>query len=410
MVQDGKRKISKVILVCIIFIVLAVVMEYTDRELYESNKIKRNDPGDDSKEISLILSGEGVEEQEYDFEIYERRLTEFEAQKYFEKAIVEINDSFYLGEENANYVTEKVNPSDKYVEKMVKAEWTFSENIISDDGVIDEDRLEKYEDYQQGVVVTAQVELQCQDYVEEYDFHFVVFPKKLSEQEQIIKQIGQSIAEQLSIPGEEIVVLPNEIGGKKLTWKETSQHLVAKVIAVELIVIILICIMKQKKKSEELKKRKKDMELEYSEIVSKMVILLGSGMSVKQAWSNISARYLDKRKKNQVSEIPIYEEMLITEREINDGKSERIAYQNFCERVNIMCYHRLIRLLISSLDRGSRNICENLEQESEEAFEERKAVARHLGEEASTKMLLPMMIMMSIVIAVIIVPAILSFQ
>ena len=410
MVQDGKRKISKVILVCIMFIVLAVVMEYTDRELYESNKIKRNDPGDDSKEISLILSGEGVEEQEYDFEIYERRLTEFEAQKYFEKAIVEINDSFYLGEENANYVTEKVNPSDKYVEKMVKAEWTFSENIISDDGVIDEDRLEKYEDYQQGVVVTAQVELQCQDYVEEYDFHFVVFPKKLSEQEQIIKQIGQSIAEQLSIPGEEIVVLPNEIGGKKLTWKETSQHLVAKVIAVELIVIILICIMKQKKKSEELKKRKKDMELEYSEIVSKMAILLGSGMSVKQAWSNISARYLDKRKKNQMSEIPIYEEMLITEREINDGKSERIAYQNFCERVNIMCYHRLIRLLISSLDRGSRNICENLEQESEEAFEERKAVARRLGEEASTKMLLPMMIMMSIVIAVIIVPAILSFQ
>lgn len=410
MVQDGKRKISKVILVCIMFIVLAVVMEYTDRELYESNKIKRNDPGDDSKEISLILSGDGVEEQEYDLEIYERRLTEFEAQKYFEKAIVEINDSFYLGEENANYVTEKVNPSDKYVEKMVKAEWTFSENIISDDGVIDEDRLEKYEDYQQGVVVTAQVELQCQDYVEEYDFHFVVFPKKLSEQEQIIKQIGQSIAEQLSIPGEEIVVLPNEIGGKKLTWKETSQHLVAKVIAVELIVIILICIMKQKKKSEELKKRKKDMELEYSEIVSKMAILLGSGMSVKQAWSNISARYLDKRKKNQVSEIPIYEEMLITEREINDGKSERIAYQNFCERVNIMCYHRLIRLLISSLDRGSRNICENLEQESEEAFEERKAVARRLGEEASTKMLLPMMIMMSIVIAVIIVPAILSFQ
>lgn len=410
MVQDGKRKVSKVILVCIMFIVLAVVMEYTDRELYESNKIKRNDPGDDSKEISLILSGDGVEEQEYDLEIYERRLTEFEAQKYFEKAIVEINDSFYLGEENANYVTEKVNPSDKYVEKMVKAEWTFSENIISDDGVIDEDRLEKYEDYQQGVVVTAQVELQCQDYVEEYDFHFVVFPKKLSEQEQIIKQIGQSIAEQLSIPGEEIVVLPNEIGGKKLTWKETSQHLVAKVIAVELIVIILICIMKQKKKSEELKKRKKDMELEYSEIVSKMAILLGSGMPVKQAWSNISARYLDKRKKNQVSEIPIYEEMLITEREINDGKSERIAYQNFCERVNIMCYHRLIRLLISSLDRGSRNICENLEQESEEAFEERKAVARRLGEEASTKMLLPMMIMMSIVIAVIIVPAILSFQ
>ena len=67
-------------------------------------------------------------------------------------------------------------------------------------------------------------------------------------------------------------------------------------------------------------------------------------------------------------------------------------------------------MLISSLERGSRQICDSLQQESEEAFEERKAVAKRMGEEASTKMLAPMMIMMSIVIAIIIVPALLSFK
>ena len=51
-----------------------------------------------------------------------------------------------------------------------------------------------------------------------------------------------------------------------------------------------------------------------------------------------------------------------------------------------------------------------MEQESENALEERKALACKLGEEAGTKMLLPLMMMLGIVIAIIMIPAMLSFQ
>ena len=51
-----------------------------------------------------------------------------------------------------------------------------------------------------------------------------------------------------------------------------------------------------------------------------------------------------------------------------------------------------------------------LEQETENALEERKALAKKLGEEAGTKLLLPMMLMLGIVIAIIMVPAVLSFN
>lgn len=51
-----------------------------------------------------------------------------------------------------------------------------------------------------------------------------------------------------------------------------------------------------------------------------------------------------------------------------------------------------------------------LEQEAEEAFEERKNSAKKLGEEAGTKLLFPMLLMLGIVIAIIMVPALLSFQ
>ena len=44
------------------------------------------------------------------------------------------------------------------------------------------------------------------------------------------------------------------------------------------------------------------------------------------------------------------------------------------------------------------------------AFEERKALAKRLGEEAGTKLLLPMFFMLAVVMIIIIVPAFLSIQ
>ena len=55
-------------------------------------------------------------------------------------------------------------------------------------------------------------------------------------------------------------------------------------------------------------------------------------------------------------------------------------------------------------------LCELLEQEAADAMEERKTLARKLGEEAGTKMLMPLILMLGIVIAIIMVPAMLSFN
>lgn len=405
-----RKKIVKIFVICIAFIVLAGIMESTDQELKNGNQIERNKPGESSKDVSLVLNGAGFKDYPYDVSISEEKLTREEAQKYFEEAEQEIEETFYTGEGGLNHVSEKVELGDRYAQDIVEADWMFSENLIMDDGSIDEERLERYEENQEGVMVTAAVSLSCQDYGEEYQFSFIVYPRLLTGEEASLKEIEDKLLSQMEQEGQQMVTLPDEIGKERIVWREAKQHLVLKIVLLELVIGILYCLAKRERQKEALRQRKKSMELEYSEIVSKMAILLGSGMSIKQAWSKISARYLIKRDKNQTGKVPIYEEMLVAEREIEDGNSERAAYQNFAERVNIMCYQRLIRILISSLERGSRQICDSLQQESEEAFQERKAVAKRMGEEASTKMLAPMMIMMSIVIAIIIVPALLSFK
>ena len=158
------------------------------------------------------------------------------------------------------------------------------------------------------------------------------------------------------------------------------------------------------------KERQDQMRLDYAEFVNKLLILLGSGMSLKQSLNRISARYLDKRQKKQTKKRFLYEELLVTNYEIQDGESERRAYQKFGERTGLSCYHRLVRILIQNLQTGNRGLCELLGQEATVALEERKALAKKLGEEAGTKMLLPLIMMLGIVIAIIMVPAMQSFS
>ena len=252
--------------------------------------------------------------------------------------------------------------------------------------------------------------LTCEKYREEYTFSFQIYPKVMSQQEKVIHEIAAEVEQQSTQEGERYLTLPDQAAGVKLQWKEKKQHLVWKILFFEVLVLFLMAgiVLERKRTADHIKKEQ--MKLDYAEVVSKLLILLGAGMSLKQAWNRISAQYSDKRQKKQIKERYIYEEMIITNHEILDGESERLAYQKFGERVDLGEYQRLIRILLQNLQTGSRGLCKLLEQESENALEERKALACKLGEEAGTKMLLPLMMMLGIVIAIIMIPAMLSFQ
>ena len=61
------------------------------------------------------------------------------------------------------------------------------------------------------------------------------------------------------------------------------------------------------------------------------------------------------------------------------------------------------------VNHGSGSLRKNLEEEMENAFEERKAAARKIGEETGTKLLIPLFMMLLIVMVMVSVPAFLAF-
>ncbi len=71
---------------------------------------------------------------------------------------------------------------------------------------------------------------------------------------------------------------------------------------------------------------------------------------------------------------------------------------------------RFSALLIQNMKKGRTDLIGMLKEESEDAFTLRKNEARKLGEEASTKLLLPMVMMLTVVMIIIMVPAYMSFS
>jgi hypothetical protein len=70
---------------------------------------------------------------------------------------------------------------------------------------------------------------------------------------------------------------------------------------------------------------------------------------------------------------------------------------------------KLASLLEQNRKTGLKNLRYLLEEEVAAAFEERKNIAKRLGEEAGTKLLLPLFLMLGIVMVMVVAPAFLSF-
>ena len=154
---------------------------------------------------------------------------------------------------------------------------------------------------------------------------------------------------------------------------------------------------------EQVESRKRSIRREYSEIVHKLVLFVGAGMTIRSAFCKVAGDYESKVKKEKI--LPAYEEMLYTCRELHAGVSEGAAYEHFGQRIGLPEYVRLCALLVQNLKRGNRTLLERLREEADKASEERLQQCKKLGEEAGTKLLVPMVLLLAVVMVIIMIPA-----
>ena len=228
--------------------------------------------------------------------------------------------------------------------------------------------------------------------------------KELSEEQQREKELQDMIVQYNQKKNDpEYYYLPDTWNGKHLEWeqpKDTKGNLIA---ALGLVAALAVVIGKEREKQTVQAKRKEQMLMDYPGLIT---LLVQAGLTARKAFQKIA---LDYGKKENGKERAAYEEIRTTCYEMDSGISEAEAYRRFGERCGQVKYKTLATLLIQNLQKGSRHLSDLLEKESVEAWEERKRKARVLGEAAATKLLLPMVLMLLVVMAVIMLPAGLSF-
>ncbi len=405
--QSLYRKMGKVFALFAVLAGAALIQESMNPVLKQGNVLERQAYGDGNYDAELIWEIPEKElEQELSVHVAEQGLTKEEQQALLAAAEQEIAETFPGENESVDEIRKDVCIQSQYQDGQVTADWSFDSYLYVDlEGHVMNDSLEEEE-----ILVKAVVELGCDSQTLEYQFFFQICPKIYSEKEKINNKLKQELTKKNEKTNGSTLILPESIDDQTIIWKEKSERMPLKLLFLGMIAAGCVPLVEKSIKQEEEKRRKEKLQSEYPELVSKLTILLGAGMTLFSAWNKIATNYSNKRKNNTIQVHPLYEEMLITCHEIESGVGEARAYERFGERCGLHRYRKFCSLIIQNLRKGTRGLVQLLEQEVSDAFEERKNLAKKSGEEAGTKMLFPMMMMFGIIIVIIMVPAFLSLQ
>lgn len=167
-----------------------------------------------------------------------------------------------------------------------------------------------------------------------------------------------------------------------------------------------LLLLKEKEDSRQAEqKRREVLQRCYPWFVNELVLLLGAGMQVKNIFNILLKEY--EKEEDLTS---LMAELRVAKHSMEIGMSEEQAYYQLGRRLKLPCYIKLMTLLEQSVKRGAKGLTAAFEQEEMIALEERKNLAKRYGEEAGTKLLGPMFLLLLVIMFMIMIPAFLTFQ
>lgn len=406
-------KISMVLMIVALFSLFSLIsqiMNMSSSEVVDGKYLLRPSYGEGSKEVDLNVIMEQADEaksKDISIRVEERTYTQEELEVIFAKAYQYLERAVLGDNKSSMEVYYKLDFISSIQGTSITVDWQPEDyNLIHSDGTIYNEGIKK-----DGQDTTVKVVLSYQKQQKEQSMAFRILPKQYSEEEILNRKLKEEIINASEETARDRkLLLPDNIEGYHLTWQGKKKSSGESLLFVGLILAVVAWILGDKDLEKKVKKRKEQMLLDYPELINKFTLLVNAGMTIKQAWNKIVEDYcsnlrLDKNKKRYA-----YEEMLTTASELKLGLPEYVAYEQYGRRTGLIPYIKFSSLISQNLKKGNKGFTELLMKEAMEAFEERKETAKRLGEEAGTKLLIPMMIMLIMIFLIIMIPAFWAFR
>lgn len=403
MALKGSRR--QAVIVAVSGCLLAGLLALTDGKNKMDDSVERQEPGKGSQEQKYILNAEEVlEDYSWTVTAEERKFTETEREEVLKKAQEELEQKILGENKSLEEISKDLYLPETLQDGVVQVEYGLSDySIFYPDGTIRESPGK-------AVVVTVSAEMECQGEMSVYEFAIRAVPPEKSRGELLVEEIQAALERENEKAGEKELELPKEVDGVALSWEKKAENRSVFVAVLGFIVAGCILASEKEKRKKEQKEREQQMLRDYPDILDKLILLMGAGMNVAMAWKRIVESYQKRKEEQKFSERQAYEEMVTAVYEMQEGIGEVQAYKNFGERCALQEYRKLSAILVQNVRKGSMQIQEILEEEKIEAYEKQKARVKIAGEEAGTKLLLPMVLMLLVVLVIIMVPAMMSMN
>lgn len=365
--------------------------------------LERDENGKDQTRDMKVWIGD--KEEEMKVSVSGRKYNAEELKEAFTDAGEEI-ETLILGEnESLDEVRQDLDLITEIPGTGISVSWQLDRyDVIDSRGCILEDDVA-----QEGTVVKLTAVLSYDGEKASHEFYIRVFPPVLSSEEKLMEDVESSVTQaDEETRTENYMVLPDQVNGEVLQWEYGTETRAGAILILGVGAAFMFIVSDGQRKKEEEKKQIRQMKLDYPKIVNKFNLYIRAGMTIRRAWFMIVRDYEKKRSGKDGRKA--YDEMVYAMHQIRGGIPEGECYEKYGMRCNVSSYRKFGTLLSQNLRKGSGGLTEILGREAEEAFEDRKNLAKKLGEEAGTKLMIPMFLMLIIVFAIVIIPAFFSIQ
>lgn len=310
---------------------------------------------------------------------------------------------FLRENQDCKQIESRVDMPSVYPDTDIVIQWYLSSwDYIDPDGTVKNTSL------REAVTVNVQAVLSLEGRSLTWEKAVRICPPGNPTREQRLKMLEEELLRAQEEPVKRID-LPQSFLGESVAWYRRPDDRWVWMLGLTLLSVTALILGKRREDDREQKKRERSMQLDYPDIVSRLSLYMGAGVSTRNAWERLVDQY-EKKTEAEKKFHPAYEEMRRTLYEMQSGVSEALAYERFGTRCRMQAYLKLGTLLSQNLRKGTKNLAGLLLEESREAFENRKALAKRMGEECESKLLLPMLLMLLTILILIMYPAAVSFS
>ncbi len=379
--------------------VLSVVMGIKDmassREITD-NTLFRGEAGGDTKTVVLEAKGEGIEE-EISFEVEPRQLSYEEAQRYLDNAGETILKEVKGENKSLEKITKDLNFVRTLENGMVDVRWIPKDpELIDRNGKINTEALSS----EYGTATSVSAILRAGTEERETDIHLVLYKasSKMPFREQLLYLLEEK---EKSTRENGELKLPEEIDGRKISWSVKDDVGQKEILAAGLLIICLLPVAWIRKNRIKEEAAAKELKEDYPDFAYKLVLYLDSGVGIANSLSMI-LRDMEKRGYTE-RRLPLELRRLVED--IRNGGDMEKALEGFGNACGFVEYMRLSGMVSHFAATGDRDIKRALSDTGREAMMIKNELLKRKGEEASLKLLGPIMLLMVSVMIAVMFPA-----